>query len=65
VCEPECPWEAIFENTAVPDFFKDDIKLNECILNVKNEFHVPEAKETDSPTPEQVAENRNKWGLGA
>src|SRR5215472_11838530 len=24
-CEPECPWQAIFEEPAVPDVFKDDI----------------------------------------
>ncbi len=23
-CEPECPWQAIFEEPAVPDVFKDD-----------------------------------------
>jgi len=26
-CEPECPWEAIFEEPAVPEVFKDDIAL--------------------------------------
>ena len=27
-CEPECPWQAIFEEPAVPDVFKDDIAPN-------------------------------------
>ena len=24
VCEPECPWEAIFEDEQVPDVFQED-----------------------------------------
>lgn len=63
VCEPECPWEAIFEDTDVPDLFKEDTDLNERLLKVKNEFRVPEVEERDSPTTEQVAENKKKWGL--
>ncbi|MFQ5457934.1 MAG: ferredoxin family protein [Myxococcota bacterium] len=63
VCEPECPWEAIFEDSAVPDAFKDDIELNNRITGSKDSFQVPEAGEKDRPTPEQVAENKRKWGL--
>ena len=25
VCEPECPWQAIFEDAQVPDLFQEDI----------------------------------------
>jgi len=28
VCEPECPWQAIFEDEQVPDIFQTDIELN-------------------------------------
>ena len=28
VCEPECPWEAIFEDEQVPDVFKEDTAIN-------------------------------------
>jgi ferredoxin len=28
VCEPECPWEAIFEDEQVPEVFNSDIDLN-------------------------------------
>jgi ferredoxin len=63
VCEPECPWEAIFEDSAVPDPFKDDVALNARIVERKKEFRVPQVEERDRPTPEQVAENKRKWGL--
>src|SRR5439155_249167 len=31
-CEPECPWNAIFEEVAVPEVFKDDTPLNYKIM---------------------------------
>ena len=61
VCEPECPWEAIFEDERVPGVFQPDIALNAAILDSKDDFQVPEVKEQDKPTPEQVAENKAKW----
>ncbi len=63
VCEPECPWEAIYEDSAVPDPFKDDIALNEAVRDAKQDFRVPEPEDRERPTPEQVAENKRKWGL--
>src|SRR5271169_4158619 len=30
-CEPECPWQAIFEEPAVPEVLKDDIALNHAL----------------------------------
>ena len=63
VCEPECPWEAIYEDSAVPDPFKDDIALNEAVRDAKEDFRVPEPGDKERPTPEQVAENKRKWGL--
>ncbi len=62
VCEPECPWEAIFEDQQVPAVFEADTALNAKILEVKDDFEVPEVEEKTRPTPEQVAENRKKWG---
>ncbi len=41
VCEPECPWEAIFEDEQVPELFADDTTLNARILDDKDEFSVP------------------------
>ena len=36
VCEPECPWEAIFEDEQVPDIFHDDIALNAKCVDEKD-----------------------------
>ena len=62
-CEPECPWQAIFEEPAVPEVLKDDIALNHALLEIKDQFKVMPFKKVDHPTPEQVAENKKKWGL--
>ncbi len=62
VCEPECPWEAIFEDEQVPDVFREDIELNARIVDLKEHFQVPEVEEKPKPTPEQVAKNKEKWG---
>ena len=62
VCEPECPWEAIFEDEQVPEIFQGDTALNAKILNQKDSFRVPEVGEKPKPTPEQVEENKAKWG---
>ena len=60
-CVPECPWEAIFENDLVPDIFKDDIALNARIVGQPR--IVPKRPEDqEAPTPEQVQENKKKWG---
>jgi ferredoxin len=63
VCEPECPWEAIFEDERVPGIFAEDVGLNAAIVKQKQDFQVPEGVEKDKPTPEQVAGNKAKWGL--
>ena len=62
VCEPECPWEAIFEDEQVPELFTKDTELNASIVEKRDEFEVPERGELDPPTPEEVEENRKKWG---
>ncbi len=63
VCEPECPWEAIFEDERVPDVFQTDIPLNARITESKSEFEVPEVTEKEKPTPEQVQANKEKWSF--
>lgn len=64
-CEPECPWEAIFEDVSVPEVLKEDTPLNAEIVEAKDDFEVPQSKESEQPTPDQVAENKAKWGLSA
>lgn len=39
-CEPECPWQAIFEEQAVPEIFKDDIALNYATVKSADDFKV-------------------------
>ena len=65
VCEPECPWEAIFEDEQVPDIFQPDIALNAKILDQKDAFSVPEVEDKDKPSPEQIEANKAKWGYSA
>jgi ferredoxin len=61
VCEPECPWEAIFEDEQVPDVFQADIAVNAKIVDVTDERQVPEKEDKPRPTAEQIAENKQKW----
>ncbi|MDH3213139.1 MAG: 4Fe-4S binding protein [Myxococcales bacterium] len=62
VCEPECPWEAIFEDEQVPEIFQEDTPLNAKIVDLKDSFSVPEITEKVKPTPEQIEANKAKWG---
>ncbi len=65
VCEPECPWEAIFEDEQVPEVFDDDTALNARILDAKDEFSVPEVEDKQKPTSEQIEENKRKWAYAS
>jgi len=62
-CEPECPWQAIFEEAAVPEPFKDDITLNYKTIDQSSEFVVQKHEPKEAPTPEQVEANKAKWEL--
>ena len=61
-CEPECPWQAIFEEVAVPDVCKDDTALNYAMMEKTDEFKVAPQKKIEHPTADQVAANKAKWG---
>ena len=61
VCEPECPWEAIFEDEQVPDLFEEDTAINAKIVETRDDFEVPERPETGIPTPDQIKANKEKW----
>ena len=63
VCEPECPWEAIFEDERVPAVFADDTALNAKIVDDKDNFEVPEVEDKEKPSPEEVQANKEKWGF--
>ena len=60
VCEPECPWEAIFEDEQVPGVFQEDIALNAKVVDEKDAFSVPEVEEKTKPSPDQIDENKSK-----
>ena len=62
-CEPECPWQAIFEEPAVPEVLNDDVALNHAMLDIMDQFKVKAFVQTEHPTPEQIAENKKKWGV--
>ena len=42
-CEPECPWQAIFEEAAAPELFNDDIGLNRHDDRPDGRVHCPGA----------------------
>jgi ferredoxin len=64
-CEPECPWQAIFEEPAVPEALKDDIALNHAIMERSDEFTVRTFEKKPHPSPDEITENKRKWGLEA
>ncbi len=63
VCEPECPWEAIFEDEQVPDARQSDIELNAKVTDSRDDFEVPERGEVEAPSPDEIEANKAKWGL--
>jgi ferredoxin len=63
VCEPECPWEAIYEDEQVPDVFEADIAKNAAIVECRDDFEVPEREDIDTPSPADVEANKAKWGF--
>lgn len=63
VCEPECPWEAIYPEEDVPAVFEADIALNERCDTERDTFKLAESLEHQPPTAEEVATNKAKYGL--
>jgi len=62
-CEPECPWNAIFQDAEVPDIFKEDIEINAQIFKThpKEDFTTTPTPIRENPKQEQIAENFKKW----
>ena len=46
------------------EIFQEDISINAKMIDFKEQFSVPEVEEKPKPTPEQVEENKRKWGYG-
>ena len=61
-CEPECPWQAIFEEVSTPGVFTDDVQLNYAVKDNSDQFKVAQHKKIQHPTADQIAANKKKWG---
>lgn len=61
-CEPECPWQAIFEEAAVPDIFNEDTPLNYKMMESSGDFEVKKHDQKPKPTADEIEENKRKWG---
>jgi ferredoxin len=59
VCEPECPWEAIYQDAEVPQEFQQSIEINARIAG-QEEIETPHTSKPQ-PTAEEVDENRRAW----
>ncbi|MDX8393304.1 MAG: ferredoxin family protein [Mariprofundales bacterium] len=65
VCEPECPWEAIYPEEDVPESCIDDIALNDLVDQDtdRNLFELAEVIDHTPPSAEEIAENKQKWNV--
>ena len=61
LCEPECPWEAIFDEDSVPPEFHEDIALNAVTRERPQEFDVPVERLGRPVTPQAVEANKRAW----
>ncbi len=62
-CEPACPWEAIFEDCAVPKLLAADTPLNYEIMKYPKDFAVQENIHKPKPAPDEIKANKKKHGL--
>jgi len=62
-CEPACPWEAIFEDSEVPEPLTNTIELNVRCDDDRDQFKKAETLDTGEPTPDEIAANKKKWGV--
>lgn len=62
MCVPECPWDAIFAEEEVPEEFRPDVALNALVRERRADFRVPHRPRPPLPKPEDVAENKRRWG---
>ena len=66
ICEPECPWEAIYEDEQVPVVFHEDIATNARVLEIRDQFEVPENPMPEEfPSLDEVEANKEKWGFSS
>jgi ferredoxin len=63
LCQPVCPWEAIYPEDEVPDPFTDDIALNAKSAQRELGFVVLRTKKDSAPSYEEIQANKRRWGL--
>ncbi len=61
-CVDACPWQAIFDEGDVPAQFADDTALNARCDPERDAFEKAVKEEKPTPSPEEVAANKQKWG---
>ncbi|MCH8891423.1 MAG: hypothetical protein IH827_10160 [Myxococcales bacterium] len=49
----------------MPPVFSDATALNAKVLADKDSFSVPDVEELPKPSPQQIEENKAKWGYSA
>jgi ferredoxin len=64
LCEPECPWEAIFDEDDVATRFQEDIELNALSAVRREEFQVPLERLRRGASPSEVLANKLRWEAG-
>jgi len=64
-CVSARPFEAIYPEHDVPEPFQEDIAINARAAGRPEGFHVPTARLSRGATPDDVAANKLRWGLGA
>jgi ferredoxin len=60
-CEPACPWEAIYQDEAVPKEFKEFIELN-ALIQGQTEIEQTPHEEKPAPSPAGL-QKTEKYGL--
>ncbi len=65
LCAPECPWEAIYHASSIPDVFVDDVEINREIFatHTKSDFTTSPLPLTEHPSREAIEANLKKWGF--
>ena len=65
LCAPECPWEAIYLDRAMPDVFVDDIEINRAVFDAhpKEEFTTRPEPIMQRPSRAEIETNLKKWGF--
>jgi len=65
LCAPECPWEAIYHEAALPEAFDEDRAINAAVFEIhpKPDFTTAPLPLTERPTREEIEANLAKWGF--